>query len=39
MVLGALCKGETVIRNAARLRMKESDRIAAMEQELRKMGA
>ena len=28
-----------VIRNAARLRMKESDRIAAMEQELRKMGA
>ena len=39
VVLGALCKGETVIRNAARLRMKESDRIAAMEQELRKMGA
>ena len=35
----AVQKGETVIRNAARLRMKESDRIAAMEQELRKMGA
>lgn len=39
MVLGALCEGETVIRNAARLRMKESDRIEAMERELRKMGA
>ena len=39
MVLGALCKGETVIRNAGRLRLKESDRIDAMRDELQKMGA
>lgn len=39
MTLGLFCKGETRIINAARLRMKESDRIAAMEQELRKFGA
>ena len=38
MVLGALCKGETVIRNAGRLRIKECDRIAAMQEELAKMG-
>ena len=38
MAMGLLCEGETVIRNAGRLRLKESDRIAAMEQELRKFG-
>ena len=38
MVLGLLCKGTTVIRNAQRLRLKESDRIAAMETELRACG-
>lgn len=38
MVLGLLCEGITVIRNAQRLRIKESDRIAAMETELRACG-
>ena len=38
MVLGLLCQGKTVIRNAERLRIKESDRIAAMESELRACG-
>lgn len=38
MVLGLLCSGTTVIRNAERLRLKESDRIAAMEAELRACG-
>ena len=38
MVLGLLCAGTTVIRNAERLRLKESDRIAAMETELRACG-
>ena len=38
MVLGLLCAGTTVIRNAERLRIKESDRIAAMEAELRACG-
>ena len=38
MVLGLFCKGQTVIRNAERLRIKESDRIEAMETELRKCG-
>lgn len=38
MVLGLLCEGTTVIRNAERLRIKESDRIEAMEMELRKCG-
>ncbi len=38
MAMGLLCEGETVIRNAGRLRLKESDRIAAMEEELRKFG-
>lgn len=38
MVLAAFSDGKTVIRNAGRLRLKESDRIAAMEEELRKLG-
>ena len=38
MVLGLLCEGTTIIRNAERLRIKESDRIAAMEAELRACG-
>ena len=38
MVLGLLCEGTTVIRNAERLRIKESDRIEAMETELSKCG-
>ena len=38
MVLGLFCEGQTVIRNAERLRIKESDRIEAMETELRKCG-
>ena len=37
-MLGLLCEGTTVIRNAERLRLKESDRIAAMEAELRACG-
>ena len=37
--LGCFCSGETVIHNAGRLRMKESDRIEAMQTELQKMGA
>ena len=37
--LGCFCSGETVIRNAGRLRLKESDRIDAMRDELQKMGA
>ncbi len=37
--LALFCNGNTVIRNAGRLRIKESDRIQAMEQELEKMGA
>ena len=37
-VLGMYAKGRTRIYNAARLRYKESDRIAAMEQELQKFG-
>lgn len=39
MVLGMFCQGETVLYNAGRLRLKESDRIAAMQQELAKFGA
>ncbi len=39
ITLGCFCRGTTVIRNARRLRLKESDRISAMEQELRKFGA
>ena len=38
MVLGLLCEGTTVIRNAERLRPTESARIAAMEAELRACG-
>lgn len=37
--LGCFCGGTTVIKNAGRLRLKESDRIEAMCQELGKMGA
>lgn len=37
-VLGALAKGTTIIRNAAELRVKESDRIATMAANLRLMG-
>ncbi len=38
-VLFAFCKGESRIVNAGRLRIKESDRLAAITAELRKMGA
>lgn len=37
-VLAAFSEGESQIIHASRLRMKESDRIAAMEEELRKWG-
>ncbi len=37
-VLGLFCGGKTHIKNAARLRIKESDRIFAMECELKKLG-
>lgn len=37
-VLAMYCNGETIIGDAARLRYKESDRIEAMETELRKLG-
>ncbi len=38
-VLLSFCKGKSRIENAARLRFKESDRLAAMASELSKMGA
>lgn len=38
MVLAAFCEDETRLVNAGRLRVKESDRIAAMEEELSKLG-
>ena len=38
MTLGAFCAGEMRLVNAQRLRMKESDRITAMERELEKCG-
>lgn len=38
IALGTFCSGTTVIRNAGRLRIKESDRIASMQQELARMG-
>lgn len=38
-VLGSLIQGETKIVNAARLRIKESDRLAAITSELKKLGA
>ncbi|MFX0028284.1 MAG: 3-phosphoshikimate 1-carboxyvinyltransferase [Candidatus Hermodarchaeota archaeon] len=37
-VIGAYSEGETVLYNAGNLRLKESDRIAAMSRELKKMG-
>ena len=37
-VLAAMANGTTVIKNAGRLRIKESDRILAMETELKKAG-
>jgi len=36
--LAAICPGQSVIHNIQRLRIKESDRAAAMEEELRKLG-
>ncbi len=39
ITLGCFARGTTVIRNAGRLRLKESDRIAAMQRELAKFGA
>ena len=38
-VAAALAEGTTVIKNAAELRVKESDRLAVMATELTKMGA
>jgi 3-phosphoshikimate 1-carboxyvinyltransferase len=38
-VLGALSSGTTVIKNAGRLRIKESDRLRAISTELNKLGA
>lgn len=38
-VMGCFARGETVVRGAQELRVKESDRIAAVCGELRKMGA
>lgn len=38
MTLACFAKGTTTIRSAGRLRLKESDRIAAMQQELAKLG-
>ncbi|MDN5347646.1 MAG: 3-phosphoshikimate 1-carboxyvinyltransferase [Clostridia bacterium] len=38
-VAAAVAEGETVIRDAAELRVKESDRIAALTRELRRLGA
>jgi 3-phosphoshikimate 1-carboxyvinyltransferase len=38
-VAASYAQGKTIIRDAAELRVKESDRIAAMASELRKMGA
>ncbi len=38
-VLLSFCKGKSRIENAARLRLKESDRLAAMASELSKIGA
>jgi 3-phosphoshikimate 1-carboxyvinyltransferase len=38
-VVGALAKGKTVLYNAARLRMKESDRLSAVSEMLRNFGA
>ncbi len=38
-VLGSLAKGETVIKNALRLRIKESDRLTSIAQQLNTLGA
>lgn len=38
-ILGAFAQGETIIRDAAELKVKESDRIAVMVENLSKMGA
>ncbi|HDM35964.1 MAG TPA: 3-phosphoshikimate 1-carboxyvinyltransferase [Candidatus Syntrophoarchaeum butanivorans] len=38
-VVGAVAKGRTIIKNAYQARIKESDRIAVMREELSKMGA
>lgn len=38
IVLGLFCEGETVITNAQRLRVKESDRIETMQAEIDKIG-
>jgi len=38
-VAATQARGETIVRDASELRVKESDRIAALVQELRKMGA
>ncbi|MDR0489673.1 MAG: 3-phosphoshikimate 1-carboxyvinyltransferase, partial [Oscillospiraceae bacterium] len=38
-VIGAAAEGDTIIRNAGRLRTKESDRLAAMAELLRRLGA
>ena len=38
IALGCFCSGTTIIHNAGRLRIKECDRIAAMQEELAKMG-
>ncbi len=38
MVLALFCEGESVLKNASRLRDKESDRIAAMQCEVHKIG-
>ena len=38
-VLGCFAEGETKIHNAERLRIKESDRLASISSELKKMGA
>ncbi len=39
ITLACFAEGETTVRHAGRLRLKESDRIAAMQQELGKLGA
>lgn len=38
-ILGAFAEGETVVRDAGELRVKESDRVAAITEGLRRMGA
>jgi len=37
MVLASRCHGQSLIKNAGRLRLKESDRLAAMEEEFEKL--